>query len=232
MTAPDAPGWGPTATGPARPASIRVMLVDDHAIVRQGLQAVLERDPAVTIVAEAGDAVTALRRYADVQPDVVLLDLKLSPRAEAEGLDLLRQLVARAPTCRVLVLTTFLEERLVVEAIQAGAKGYVLKDTDAEELGRAIRAVHGGESAFDPHSAAVVVRTLSSGGRSTAAPTFSPREVEILAGLARGLSNQALGRELFIAESTVKFHVSNVMRKLEVSRRAEAVYAATKLGLI
>lgn len=229
MTTPA--GDQPHAAPPVDPI-IRVMLVDDHAIVREGLRAVLERDPQVAVVAEAGDVPTALAVHARADADVVLLDLKLSSRADAEGIDLLRQLIDRDPGSRVLVLTTFLEERLVVEAIQAGAKGYVLKDTDADELGRAIRAVHAGESAFDPHSAAVVVRTLSSAGKAPATPVFSAREVEVLAGLARGLSNQALGRELFIAESTVKFHVSNVMRKLEVSRRAEAVYAATKLGLI
>ena len=211
---------------------IRVMLVDDHAIVREGLRAVLERDPQLAVVAEAGDVPSALEVHGRTETDVVLLDLKLSSRAEAEGIELLRRLMEQSPASRVLVLTTFLEERLVVEAIQAGAKGYVLKDTDADELGRAIRAVHAGESAFDPHTAAAVVRSLSAGGGAPAAPVLSAREVEVLAGLARGLSNQALGRELFIAESTVKFHVSNVMRKLEVSRRAEAVYAATKLGLI
>jgi two-component system, NarL family, response regulator DevR len=210
---------------------IRILLVDDHAIVREGLRAVLEHDPALTVVAEAGNGEDALAAEGATDPDVVLLDLKLSARSDAEGLDLLRTLLARNPQRRVLVLTTFLEERLVVEAIQAGAKGYVLKDTDGEELGRAIRAVHAGESAFDPHSAAAVVRSLHGGGRPER-PRFSGREQEILEHLAQGTSNKAIGKKLYISESTVKFHVGNIMRKLEVTRRAEAVYAATKLGLI
>jgi two-component system, NarL family, response regulator DevR len=124
----------------------------------------------------------------------------------------------------------FLEERLVAAAIQAGARGYILKDIDADELGRAIRAIHAGESAFDPHSAAAVVRMLHGGPSDRA--ELSPRELEILTHLAQGWSNQAIGQALYISESTVKFHVGNLMRKLDVTRRAEAVYAAAKQGLI
>ena len=131
----------------------------------------------------------------------------------------------------MLVLTTFAEDRLVVEAVQAGARGYVVKDVDTTELVRAIRAVSRGESAFDARSASAMVRSLSGGG-APERERLTERELDVLRLLARGLSNRAIGAELFISETTVKFHVGNLMRKLMVSRRAEAVYAATKLGLL
>ncbi|MCW2497376.1 response regulator transcription factor, partial [Jatrophihabitans sp.] len=127
---------------------------------------------------------------------------------------------------------TFLDQRLVLEAIQQGARGYVLKDVDAVALVAAIRAVRRGESAFDSHSAAVVVRSLSAPAATPAAGELTARERQVLSLLARGLSNEAIGRELYISATTAKFHVGNVLRKLSVSRRAEAVYAGSKLGLI
>ena len=141
-----------------------------------------------------------------------------------------RRLGAIHPGIGVLVLTTFAEARLVVEAVQAGARGYVVQDVDPTELVRAVRAVSRGESAFDAHSASAMVRSLSGGVPEREGLT--DRELDVLRLLARGLSNRAIGAELFISETTVKFHVGNLMRKLMVSRRAEAVYAATKLGLL
>jgi two-component system, NarL family, response regulator DevR len=129
------------------------------------------------------------------------------------------------------VLTTFAEDRLVVESVQAGARGYVVKDVDTTELVRAIRAVSRGESAFDARSASAMVRSLSGGGPPER-ERLTERELDVLRLLARGLSNRAIGAELFISETAVKFHVGNLMRKLMVSRRAGAVYAATKLGLL
>ena len=211
---------------------IRIALVDDHSIVRQGLRSILEREDGLEVVGEASSAGTALAMVAGSSPDIVLLDLKLSTDADAEGLDLARTLTQRHAGIGVLVLTTFLDERLVVQAIQHGAMGYVLKDVDAVELIRSIRAVHRGESAFDSHSAAMVVRSLHGNGQRRGHERLTDREQEVLQLLAHGMSNISIGRKLFISETTVKFHVSNLMRKLEVSRRAEAVYAASKLGLI
>jgi DNA-binding NarL/FixJ family response regulator len=212
---------------------IRVLLVDDHAIVRQGLRAMLDREPGLRVVGDAGTAAAALPLIAQTHPDVVLLDLKLSSTSDSGGLGLCAQIVARYPSSRVLVLTTFVDEWLVLESIKQGAKGFVVKDVDLTELVRAIRAIRRGESAFDPHSASVVVRWLhSKQGLDSPVQQITPREREILGLLARGLSNVAIGQRLYISEATVKFHVGNVMRKLGATRRAEAVYAASKIGLI
>jgi DNA-binding NarL/FixJ family response regulator len=209
---------------------IRLILVDDHAILRQGLRAVLEREDDLIVVGEAsseGEAEAVVRAMA---PDVVLLDLKLSAGSEFEGLSLCAKLSAAHPGIGLLVLTTFLDEDLVVRAVQAGARGYVVKDVDTTELVRAIRAVSAGESAFDAHSAAAVVRSLN--GRTEPRQQLTDRELEVLRLLAAGLSNNKIGERLYISATTAKFHVSNIMRKLGVSRRAEAVYAASKRGLI
>lgn len=211
---------------------IRIALVDDHSIVRQGVRSILEREQGLEVVGEASSLPSALSMVAATSPDIVLLDLKLSTDGNVEGLELSRMLTQRHPGIGVLVLTTFLDERLVVQAIQHGAMGYVLKDVDAVELIRSIRAVHRGESAFDSHSAAMVVRSLHGNGQTNRHERLTDREQQVLQLLARGMSNIAIGKKLFISETTVKFHVSNLMRKLEVSRRAEAVYAASKLGLI
>ncbi|SHG64437.1 MadR family response regulator transcription factor [Geodermatophilus nigrescens] len=216
---------------------IRLVIVDDHAIVRQGLRSILEREPDVEVVGEAATAADALDLVAAVRPHIVLLDLKLSAGSDVAGLALCGELTARVPAPGVLVVTTFLDERLLLEAIQRGARGYVLKDVDAVALVAAIRAVRRGESAFDSHSAAMVVRSLAAPAparpsSSPSSPELTAREREVLALLARGLSNEAIGRELYISATTAKFHVTNLMRKLAVSRRAEAVYAGSKLGLI
>ena len=165
----------------------------------------------------------------------MLPDLELSAGSDVAGLTLCGQLTATTPAPGVLVVTTFLDQQLVLEAIQRGARGYVLKDVDAVALVAAIRAVRRGESAFDSHSATMVVRSLAAPAPSPVAatgPDLTAREREVLTLLARGLSNEAIGRELYISATTAKFHVGNVMRKLAVSRRAEAVYAGSKLGLI
>ena len=211
---------------------IRLVIVDDHAIVRQGLRSILEREPDVEVVGEAATAAEALDLVAAARPHIVLLDLKLSAGSDVAGLALCGQLTARTPAPGVLVVTTFLDEGLVLEAIRHGARGYVLKDVDAVALVAAIRAVRRGESAFDSHSAAMVVRTLHAPTAAPATGDLTTREREVLTLLARGLSNEAIGRELYISATTAKFHVGNLMRKLSVSRRAEAVYAGSKLGLI
>lgn len=208
----------------------RLVLVDDHAILRQGLRSVLEREPDLVIVGEAASEDEAEAVVARTNPDVVLLDLKLSAGSDFEGLSLCATLSSAYPSCGLLVLTTFLDESLVLRAVHAGARGYVVKDVDTTELVRAIRAIALGESAFDSRSAAAVVRSLS--GRSEPPQQLTDREVEVLRLLAAGLSNSKIGEKLFISATTAKFHVSNIMRKLEVSRRAEAVYAASKRGLI
>ena len=218
-------------TAPARRPPVRIVLVDDHSIMRQGLRAVLEREPDLRVVGEAGTADGAVAAVGSVRPNVVLLDLKLSSGPQVDGLALCKRLVGQHPGLGVLVLTTFAEDRLVVDAVQAGARGYVVKDVDTTELVRAIRAVARGESAFDARSASAMARAVGGGGAAER-DRLTDRELDVLRLLARGLSNRAIGRELFISDTTVKFHVGNLMRKLVVSRRAEAVYAASKLGLL
>jgi two-component system, NarL family, response regulator DevR len=209
---------------------IRIVLVDDHAILRQGLRSVLERDGDLVVVGEASSEGEGEAVVRATDPDVVLLDLKLSAGSDFEGLSLCAKLSGAYPELGLLVLTTFLDEDLVVRAMHAGARGYVVKDVDTTELVRAIRAVSGGDSAFDARSAAVVVRSMS--GRTEPRQQLTDRELEVLQLLANGLSNNTIGEKLFISATTAKFHVSNIMRKLEVGRRAEAVYAASKRGLI
>lgn len=210
--------------------TIRLVLVDDHAILREGLRSVLERQRGLVVVGEASSEAEAVAVVLATIPDVVLLDLKLSAGSEYEGLSLCTKLSAAHPGIGLLVLTTFLDEDLVVRAMHAGARGYVVKDVDTTELVRAIRAISAGDSAFDSRSAAAVVRSMS--GRADVHQQLTARELEVLRLLATGLSNNQIGEQLYISATTAKFHVSNIMRKLEVSRRAEAVYAASKRGLI
>jgi len=218
---------GPRADLPE--GTVGIMLVDDHAIVRQGLRAVLEREPDLAVVCEASSAEEALAFAARCTPTVVLLDLKLSCGDSTEGLELCEQLIRAHPAVGVLVFTTFLEDNLVIEALRRGAKGYVVKDVDTTELVRSIRAVARDESAFDSRSAAAMAHSISNPDGS---PELTPRELGVLQLLARGLNNREIGEQLHISETTVKFHTRNVKRKLGACSRAEAVYAASKEGLI
>ena len=213
---------------------IRVAIIDDHAIVRQGLRAMIDREPDLQVVGEAPSARLATPMLDRTRPMVVLLDLRLTAGSECDGLTLCATITQRYPDIRVLVLTSSADEWLILESIKQGAKGFVVKDVDLTELVRAIRAVYRGESAFDSRSAGVVVRWMHGSQRpgGAAASDITPREREILVLLARGLSNVAIGQRLYISAATVKFHVGNLMAKLGARRRAEAVYAASKLGLI
>ncbi|MFF0459348.1 MadR family response regulator transcription factor [Streptomyces mexicanus] len=208
---------------------MRIVLVDDHAIVRHGLRSILERESDLEVVGEASTAAEAAAVVERTRPSIVLLDLKLSTAADTEGLDLCARLTQRHPDLAVLVLTTFLDDSLVVEAIRHGARGYVVKDVDTTELLRSIRAVARNESAFDSHAAAAMVRSMRV---QPERPRFTERELRVLQLLAHGLSNREIGGELYISETTVKFHVRNIMRKMDAGSRAEVVYEASKLGVI
>ena len=199
-----------TATSTTDEDEIRLLLVDDHAIVRQGLRSVLQREEGIRVVGEAEDAARAKELVAELSPQMVCLDLKLSTSSDSEGIALCEELTTLHPDIAVLVLTTFLDERLVL---------------------RAIRDVSRGGSAFDARSAAAMVRGLH-GAEEEQPKELTSRELEVLRLLASGLSNSKIGAELFISETTAKFHVGNILRKLGVSRRAEAVYAASKAGLL
>ena len=207
---------------------VRIVLVDDHAIVRQGLRSILERERDLAVVGEASTASEALAVVQRTAPTVVLLDLKLSTGNDHEGLALCAELTKRHRDLGVLVLTTFLDGKLVVDAIHNGARGYVVKDVDTTELIRSIRAVARKESAFDSRSAAAMVHSIN----TQAEVALTEREQGVLVLLAHGMSNKDIGGRMYISETTVKFHVRNIMRKLGASSRAEAVYEASKLGMI
>jgi two-component system, NarL family, response regulator DevR len=208
----------------------RVMLVDDHAIVRRGLRSILELEPDISVVSEAGGRADALQALDRVEPDVILLDLKLSADHDAEGLELCSDILARRPDSRVVILSTFLDQNLLNQALRRGAKAYVLKEVDVVELVRIIRAVSRGESGFDSRSAELM-RSLVAHGSDGLEPDLTEREREVVDLLAHGLTNREIGTRMFVSESTAKFHVHNVMRKLGVRRRAEVAYAAGKYGL-
>ena len=216
-----------------RPAAapIRILVVDDHTIVRQGLRSILELEPDFTVVGEAADAAAAIADTAQLRPDVVLLDLKLSDSAPAEGLDVCATLRDQQPAVRIVVLTTFLDQKLLVGALQRGASGYVLKDVDAIELARIIRTVHRGESGFDGRSARLVVRSLT-GQPAAPARLLSERELEVVRLVARGATNVQAARDLFVSESTVKYHLRLAMRKIGAKDRTELVYRAGAQGLL
>lgn len=209
-------------------AKVRVALVDSNAIYRAGVRAVLERRPGVAVIAETGDAATALDQVASLEPDLVVIDVVLDDDTSA-GLALVQDLHRDFPAVRVLVLTAAMTELVVVEALRRGAAGYALKTTTPDELGRMVRAIDNGDSAFSPAVASVVARSV--GGGLPAEATFSGREREVVRLVARGSSNRQIAAALFISESTVKFHVRNAMRKVGVARRSELAYRALSAGL-
>lgn len=225
------PPAGPAQRPRAVDGVVDLVLVDDHAIVRQGLRSVLEREHDLRVVGEAATPDEAMAVVAASSPTLVLLDLKLSGAPGLAGLDLCEALVRAHPGLAVLVLTTTLDDSIVAAALRRGARGYVVKEVDTSELVRAIRAVRAGQNAFDPKSASAMKRGLA----ATAGPgpqALTARETEVLRLLARGLSNGEIGKALFISQTTAKFHVANIMRKLEVGHRAEAVYVASKMGAL
>jgi DNA-binding NarL/FixJ family response regulator len=209
------------------------MIVDDHSIVRHGLRSILELEQGIEVVGEADSGRVALGMLDSVMPDIVLLDLSLGERGTAEGIDVCQMITTGYPQTGVIVLTTFLEERLVLQAIRSGARGYVLKDVDAIDLVKIVRAVNRGESALDTRSAALVMRNVLSGENvGQPALEFTEREMEIMHLLRQGFSNRQIGDHIAISASTVKFHIRKIMRKLDVNHRTEIVYTAGKLGLI
>ncbi len=214
--------------GIGKAAHIRVVIVDDHTIVREGLKSILELESDIAVVGQAGRPEEALHAVAAKSPDIVLLDLKLGEDGPAIGLGLCSDIVRRFPQVGVVVLTTFHDQTLVLGALRRGARAYVLKDVDVVDLVKIIRAVRRGESGFDTRSAALVVRSLVQDGQ--AEPNLTKREIEIIRLLAQGFTNREIGNVTLISESTVKFHLRSIMAKLAVHHRAEVVYAAAKLG--
>ena len=213
--------------------SIKVLIVDDHEMVRDGLSVMMEREEDFTVVGEAQNGLEAVEKTKALNPDVVLMDLRMP---DMDGVEAMRQIRAVQDDVKFLVRTTYDSDEYIFDAIEAGAKGYLLKDTSREELFRAVRTVNRGESLIEP---AVVSRLLDRltelSHRAAHGPehgALSEREVEVLQLMARGSANKQIASDLSITESTVKTHVANIFQKLEVSHRTEAVTKAISQGII
>jgi DNA-binding NarL/FixJ family response regulator len=207
---------------------IRVLIVDDHAVVREGLRTFLELQDGMSVVGEAGDGEEAVRQAEALKPDVVLMDLVM-PRLD--GVGAMRELRRRLPSTRVIVLTSFAEDERLLPAIQAGAAGYLLKNVAPAELARAVRAAHAGEALLDPLIAARLVEAIAQPAGEPAPQRLTAREQEVLGLIARGFSNKRIALELGIAEKTVKTHVGHVLAKLGVTDRTQAAVHAVRMGL-
>ena len=203
--------------------AIRVLVVDDHAVVREGLRTFLSLQDGIEVVGEAGDGREAIAAAQRLRPDVVLMDLVM-PRVD--GVQAMRELRDHVPGARVIVLTSFLEDDRLLPAIRAGAAGYLLKNVEPSELARAVRTADAGEALIDPAVAARLVDALASDHRPE--QPLTSREQDVLDLLARGYANKRIARELGIAEKTVKTHVSHVLAKLGVSDRTQAALYATR----
>jgi DNA-binding NarL/FixJ family response regulator len=212
--------------------TVRVVVAEDQALVRAGLVTILGTDADIEVVGEAADGDEALQLVAAYRPDVALLDVRM-PRCD--GIQATRRIVAEQPTTKVLVLTTFGQDEVVFSALQAGAAGFLLKDTRPEELLAAIHAVAAGESRLDPAvTAAVVAHVRKHGVRAADHPVelLTAREREVLILMARGLSNAEVADELVVSTGTVKTHVASLLAKLGVRDRVQAVIAAFESGLV
>ncbi|MCS6843634.1 MAG: response regulator transcription factor [Caldilineales bacterium] len=214
---------------------IRVLLVDDQRLMREGLRLLLELEPGVTVVGEAGDGQEAVAQYEALQPDVVLMDVRMPVM---DGVEATRRLLARWPAARVVILTTFDDDEYVLDALRAGALGYLLKDVSVGELVDALRRVMAGGVLIEPSVARKVVAELARLAPAPSRPAarlaepLSEREREILSLMARGLTNREIAQRLFLAEGTVKNYVTTILGKLDARDRTHAVVRAQELGLV
>ncbi len=204
-----------------RTNSIRVLVVDDHPVVRQGLVALLKTEPGMEVVGEASDGIEAVEQFRIHQPDVTLMDLRLPRMSGVGAIATIRQ---EFPSARIILLTTYDGEEDIYRGLQAGAKGYLLKDTSCDEILDAIRAVHQGQKYLPVTVGGKLAERMES-------PQLSERECEVLRLLAQGKSNQEIAKALGITEGTVKFHLNKILPKLGVSDRTQAVIAAFRRGL-
>jgi DNA-binding NarL/FixJ family response regulator len=215
------------------PDAIRVLVVDDHAVVREGLRTFLELQEGIEVVGEAADGAQAVDQAVALEPDVVLMDLVM-PRLD--GIGAMRELRRREVPTRVIVLTSFLDDERLMPALQAGAAGYLLKDVEPAELARAVRSACADEALIDPTVAARLLHTLSSGSPAVSGDgilqQLTRREREVLELIALGHSNKRIALALGIAEKTVKTHVGHLLAKLGVSDRTQAALYAVQHGLV
>jgi DNA-binding NarL/FixJ family response regulator len=210
--------------------SIKILIVDDHTVVRDGLTTMFGREQEFTVVGQAKNGLEAVERARALQPDIILMDLRMP---ELDGVSAMRQIGAEAAAIKFIVLTTYDSDEYIFDAIEAGARGYLLKDASREELFEAVRAVHRGESLIEPGVAAKVLDRFSELSRQAGETTvLSEREVDVLKLLAGGRANKEIAASLSISESTVKTHVANIFQKLDVNGRTEAVTEALQRGII
>lgn len=206
--------------------TIRILIVDDHSVVREGLQMFLRLDPELEVVGEARNGVEAVREARRLQPDVVLMDLLLP---QMDGIEATATIRRELPEIEVLALTSVLEDERIFAAIRAGAIGYLLKDTEAHELRRAIKAAAAGQVQLSPE---VATRLMRQQQPPSPAEELTPRELEVLQLVTQGLTNRGIALDLGIGEKTVKTHVSNILSKLDVLSRTQAAVLAVQMGLV
>jgi DNA-binding NarL/FixJ family response regulator len=225
----------PDASQQADP--IRAMIVDDHALFRRGLEMVLEEEKDIELVGQASDGAEAVEKAAESLPDVVLMDIRM-PRSS--GIEACRAMKEAAPSAKIVILTISDEEEDLFEAIRAGASGYLLKDIPLDEVADAVRAVHGGQSLINPSMAGKLLTEFATlakrddeeRAQEVPAPRLTEREMQVLKLVARGMNNRDIAKELFISENTVKNHVRNILEKLQIHSRMEAVMVAVREKLI
>jgi DNA-binding NarL/FixJ family response regulator len=228
---------GGTPDGPAKLEPIRTLIVDDHALFRRGLEMVLECEADIELVGEASDGEEAVSKADESLPDVVLMDIRM-PRSS--GIEACRAMKDVAPSTKIVILTISDEEEDLFEAIRAGASGYLLKDIPLDEVADAVRAVHGGQSLINPSMAGKLLTEFAALARRDEeeppqrlpAPRLTDREIQVLRLVARGMNNRDIAKELFISENTVKNHVRNILEKLQIHSRMEAVMVAVREKLI
>ena len=209
---------------------IRVLIVDDHEVVRDGLITILGRENDFTVVGEAKNGLEAIEKAQELKPDVLLMDLRMP---ELDGVEAMRRIREDNPDVKFTVLTTYDSDEYIFDAIEAGAKGYLLKDASRDELFQAVRAVYRGESIIQPGVAARILDRFSQLSRQAVdSGGLSERELEVLRLISRGAANKEIGASLSISESTVKTHVANIFQKLDVNDRTDAVTQALQRGII
>ncbi|MFI0740411.1 response regulator [Streptomyces sp. NPDC021100] len=214
--------------GTASGRTIRVLLVDDHQVVRKGLRTFLEIQDDIEVVGEAGDGAEGVARAEELNPDVILMDVKMPG---TDGIEALRRLRALESPARVLVVTSFTEQRTVIPALKAGAAGYVYKDVDPDALAGAIRSVHAGHVLLQSEVAGALLAQDDTGGTQGRGNALTEREREVLALIADGRSNREIARALVLSEKTVKTHVSNILMKLDLADRTQAALWAVRHGI-
>jgi two-component system NarL family response regulator len=222
---------------PERPEPIRTLIVDDHALFRRGLEMVLDGEPDIELAGQASDGAEAVAKAGEILPDVVLMDVRM-PRSN--GIEACRAMKEVAPSAKIIILTISDEEEDLFEAIRAGASGYLLKDIPLDEVAETVRAVHGGQSLINPSMAAKLLTEFASLARrdeeerpqEVPAPRLTEREMQVLKLVARGMNNRDIAKELYISENTVKNHVRNILEKLQIHSRMEAVMVAVREKLI